>query len=150
MFFKRTIGQVKAVDGISLHVHKGQTVALVGESGCGKSTTARAILRLLEPTSGRVVLDGVDITALGKQKLRKARRDMQIVFQDPYASLNPRMTIRQILSEKYQLLGAEMNRSRRSATCWTRSASPRSTRTATRTSSPAVSASASASPARSR
>jgi peptide/nickel transport system ATP-binding protein len=110
VFFKRTIGQVRAVDGVSLNVHKGQTVALVGESGCGKSTTARSILRLLEPTSGRVSLDGVDITALGKQQLRSARRDMQIVFQDPYASLNPRMTIRQTLSEKYQLLGAQVNR----------------------------------------
>jgi peptide/nickel transport system ATP-binding protein len=110
VFFKRTIGQVKAVDGVSLNVLRGQTVALVGESGCGKSTTARAILRLLEPTSGQVRLDGVDVTALGKQQLRKARRDMQIVFQDPYASLNPRMTIRQILSEKYQLLGAPVNR----------------------------------------
>jgi peptide/nickel transport system ATP-binding protein len=110
VFFKRTIGQVKAVDGVDLNVYRGQTVALVGESGCGKSTTARAILRLLEPTSGKVVLDGVDVTGLGKNELRKARRDMQIVFQDPYASLNPRMTIRQILSEKYQLLGQEVNR----------------------------------------
>ena len=110
VFFKRTIGQVKAVDGVDLNVYKGQTVALVGESGCGKSTTARAILRLLEPTAGKVVLDGVDVTGLGKNDLRRARRDMQIVFQDPYASLNPRMTIRQILSEKYQLLGQEVNR----------------------------------------
>jgi peptide/nickel transport system ATP-binding protein len=110
VFFKRTIGQVKAVDGVDLNVYRGQTVALVGESGCGKSTTARAILRLLEPTAGKVVLDGVDVTGLGKNDLRRARRDMQIVFQDPYASLNPRMTIRQILSEKYQLLGQEVNR----------------------------------------
>ncbi|GAB1508408.1 dipeptide ABC transporter ATP-binding protein [Actinophytocola sp. KF-1] len=110
VFFKRTIGQVKAVDGVNLDVYRGQTVALVGESGCGKSTTARAILRLLEPTAGKVVLDGVDVTGLGKNDLRKARRDMQIVFQDPYASLNPRMTIRQILSEKYHLLGQEVNR----------------------------------------
>jgi peptide/nickel transport system ATP-binding protein len=110
VFVKRMIGQVKAVDGVHLSVHKGQTVALVGESGCGKSTTARAILRLVEPTEGRVVLDGVDVTGLGKQELRKARRDMQIVFQDPYASLNPRMTIRQILSEKYRLLGTEVGR----------------------------------------
>jgi peptide/nickel transport system ATP-binding protein len=110
VFFKRTIGQVKAVDGVDLNVFRGQTVALVGESGCGKSTTARAILRLLEPTAGKVVLDGVDVTALGKNDLRKARRDMQIVFQDPYASLNPRMTIRQILSEKFQLLGQESSR----------------------------------------
>jgi peptide/nickel transport system ATP-binding protein len=111
VFIKHTIGEVKAVDGVSVDVHKGQTVALVGESGCGKSTTARAILRLLEPTSGRVSLDGVDITALGKDRLRKARRDMQIVFQDPYASLNPRMTVRQILTEKYQLLGSEVTKS---------------------------------------
>jgi peptide/nickel transport system ATP-binding protein len=110
VFFKRTIGQVKAVDGVDLNVYRGQTVALVGESGCGKSTTARAILRLLEPTAGKIVLDGVDVTGLGKQDLRRARRDMQIVFQDPYASLNPRMTIRQILTEKYQLLGQEVNR----------------------------------------
>ncbi|MGB3444196.1 MAG: ABC transporter ATP-binding protein [Actinophytocola sp.] len=110
VFFKRTIGQVKAVDGIDLNVYRGQTVALVGESGCGKSTTARAILRLLEPTSGRIVLDGVDVSGLNKNDLRRARRDMQIVFQDPYASLNPRMTIRQILTEKYQLLGQEVNR----------------------------------------
>src|ERR1044072_9005151 len=107
VFIKRTVGQVKAVDGVNLHVNKGETVALVGESGCGKSTTARAILRLLEPTSGRVALDGVDIAGMGKEELRKARREMQIVFQDPYASLNPRMTIRQILTEKYELLGSK-------------------------------------------
>jgi peptide/nickel transport system ATP-binding protein len=111
VFIKRTIGEVKAVDGVNLHVHQGQTVALVGESGCGKSTTARAILRLLEPTSGRVALDGVDITGMGKEKLRKTRRDMQIVFQDPYASLNPRMTIRQILTEKFHLLGSQVTKS---------------------------------------
>ncbi|HET9138611.1 oligopeptide/dipeptide ABC transporter ATP-binding protein [Actinophytocola sp.] len=111
VFIKRTIGHVKAVDGVSFAVHKGQTVALVGESGCGKSTTARAILRLIEPTSGRVELDGVDVTKLGKEKLRQARRDMQIIFQDPYASLNPRMTIRQILSEKYQLMGVAIKKS---------------------------------------
>ncbi|MFL6125873.1 ABC transporter ATP-binding protein [Actinophytocola sp.] len=110
VFFKRTIGQVKAVDGVTLHVQRGQTVALVGESGCGKSTTARAILRLIEPTAGQTTLDGLDITGLDKQGLRRARRDMQIVFQDPYASLNPRMTIRQILAEKYRLLGQEVTR----------------------------------------
>ena len=111
IFIKRVIGHVKAVDDISFTIHKGQTVALVGESGCGKSTTARAILRLVEPTSGTVRLDGVEVTKLGKEKLRRARRDMQIIFQDPYASLNPRMTIRQILSEKYQLLGSEVTKS---------------------------------------
>ncbi len=111
IFIKRTVGEVRAVDGVSLDVHKGQTVALVGESGCGKSTTARAILRLVEPTSGRVTLDGVDVTAMSKDKLRRARRDMQIVFQDPYASLNPRMTVRQALTEKFQLLGAQVTKS---------------------------------------
>jgi peptide/nickel transport system ATP-binding protein len=111
VFIKRTIGEVRAVDGVSVNVQRGQTVALVGESGCGKSTTARAILRLLEPTSGRVSLDGVEITRLHKEGLRKARRDMQIVFQDPYASLNPRMTVRQTLTEKYRLLGSEMTKS---------------------------------------
>jgi len=111
VFIKRVIGHVKAVDGISLTINRGETVALVGESGCGKSTTARAILRLVEPTSGQVNLDGVNITRLGKEGLRRARREMQIIFQDPYASLNPRMTIRQILSEKYQLLGSQVTKS---------------------------------------
>jgi peptide/nickel transport system ATP-binding protein len=109
-FVKRVIGQVQAVDGISLSVNHGETVSLVGESGCGKSTTGRAILRLIEPTSGSVKLDGVDVAKLSKEDLRHARREMQIVFQDPYASLNPRMTIRQILSEKYQLLGEPVDR----------------------------------------
>jgi peptide/nickel transport system ATP-binding protein len=111
IFFKKTVGHVKAVDGVSFTVHKGQTLALVGESGCGKSTTARALLRLVEPTSGEVALDGVDVSGLNREKLRRARRDMQIVFQDPYASLNPRMTIRQILTEKYQLLGSKVTKS---------------------------------------
>jgi peptide/nickel transport system ATP-binding protein len=111
IFFKKTVGHVKAVDGVSFTVHKGQTLALVGESGCGKSTTARALLRLVEPTSGEVSLDGVDVSGLNRERLRRARRDMQIVFQDPYASLNPRMTIRQILTEKYQLLGSKVTKS---------------------------------------
>ena len=110
MFGRRPVGYVQAVNGINLTVNRGETVALVGESGCGKSTTARAILRLLEPTSGGIRLDGLDVMRLGPTALRKARRDMQIVFQDPYASLNPRMTIRQILTEKYLLLGAEVTK----------------------------------------
>ena len=108
---RRPIGYVQAVNGISLNVNRGQTVALVGESGCGKSTMARAVLRLIEPTSGSVLLDGVDVCSLQPRELRRARRDMQIVFQDPYASLNPRMTIRQILTEKYRLLGSEVTSS---------------------------------------
>lgn len=108
---RRRIGQVRAVDGVDLQVLRGQTLALVGESGCGKSTTARAVIRLLEPTAGRITLDGVDIMGLSRDGLRRARREMQVVFQDPYASLNPRMTVRQILAEKYRLLGSEVTTS---------------------------------------
>ena len=103
--FKHTIGAVKAVDGLSFTVHPGQTFALVGESGCGKSTTARAVLRLIEPTSGTVRFDGNDITAARPRRLRELRRQMQMVFQDPYASLNPRMTVRGILSEPFKIHG---------------------------------------------
>ncbi len=111
VFIKKTVGLVQAVDGISLAIPPGSTLSLVGESGCGKSTVARSILRLQEPTSGTVRIGERDVTALGKEDLRRAREDMQIVFQDPYASLNPRMTVRQILSEKYELLGGELTSS---------------------------------------
>ena len=105
---RRTVGVVRAVDGVTLAVPEGSTLSLVGESGCGKSTVARSILRLQEPTSGTVEVAGRDVTALPPPQLRRARADMQIVFQDPYASLNPRMTVRQILAEKYALLGGEL------------------------------------------
>ncbi|MBM7539930.1 ABC transporter ATP-binding protein [Amphibacillus cookii] len=95
----RTINHVKAVDGISFNVYEGETVSVVGESGCGKSTTGRAILRLDEPTSGEVEFDGEDLLALSKRKMRKKRKDLQVIFQDPYASINPRQTVRQILEE---------------------------------------------------
>ena len=108
VFVKKTVGLVRAVDGVSLEVPEGGTLSLVGESGCGKSTVARSILRLVEPTSGTVRLGERDVTALGSAELRRTRADMQIVFQDPYASLNPRMTVRQILSEKFALLGGEL------------------------------------------
>jgi oligopeptide transport system ATP-binding protein len=95
----REVGTVRAVDGVSFSLQRGETLALVGESGCGKSTTARLVLRLIEPSAGIVRFEGVDITEMGGAPLRKLRRRMQIVFQDPFASLNPRMTVGAILEE---------------------------------------------------
>ena len=103
--FQRQIGAVRAVDGVSFDVRRGETLALVGESGCGKSTTARTVLRLLEPTSGTITFEGEDITKVGPRQLRRLRREMQIVFQDPYASLNPRQTVRATLREPYRIHG---------------------------------------------
>lgn len=111
--FKRHIGDVKAVDGVSFKVGEGETHGLVGESGCGKSTTGRAILRLHEPTSGRVYFEGVDVLALKKRQLREIRKDMQIIFQDPFASLNPRMTVRGIITEPLVIHGVGDADSRR-------------------------------------
>jgi len=95
----RTVAQVRAVDGVSLHIRQGETLGLVGESGSGKSTVGKAVLRLLDATSGRIYLHGEDITQLSGQALRDARRKMQMIFQDPYASLNPRLTTGDIIME---------------------------------------------------
>ncbi|SDC36406.1 peptide/nickel transport system ATP-binding protein/oligopeptide transport system ATP-binding protein [Pelagirhabdus alkalitolerans] len=99
----RTVNHVKAVDGVSFTVKEGETVSIVGESGCGKSTTGRAILRLDDPTSGEVEFDGEDLLGLSKKEMRKRRKDLQIIFQDPYASINPRQTVRQILEEALEI-----------------------------------------------
>jgi len=102
-YFKTKRGMLHAVDDITFSIDRGKTLGVVGESGCGKSTTGRAVLRLLEPTGGKVFFDGQDILALSKEEMRKKRREMQIIFQDPFASLNPRKTINEIISTPLRL-----------------------------------------------
>lgn len=101
--FPRTIGQVKAVDGLSLQIGSGETLGLVGESGCGKSTTGRAVLRLLPITSGRVEIEGTDITNLSRRQLRPMRREAQMIFQDPFTALNPRHTVGSIIAAPFTI-----------------------------------------------
>ena len=104
-YFPTKKGTLHAVDDVSFTIEEGKTLGVVGESGCGKSTTGRAILRLLEPTAGRVTFDGVDVAGLNAEELRKMRTKMQIIFQDPFSSLNPRMTVSQAIEEPIRLHG---------------------------------------------
>jgi oligopeptide transport system ATP-binding protein len=103
--FQRKVGDIKAVDGISFEIYRGETLGLVGESGCGKSTTGRTILQLYRPTAGKIFLDGIDLAQLKGGKLRQMRQRMQMIFQDPYASLNPRMTVGSIIAEPMDIFG---------------------------------------------
>ncbi len=113
IIFQRQVGAIKAVDGVDFTMYKGETLGLVGESGCGKSTTGRAILQLYRPTDGHVFFEGVDITQTKGEDLRKMRRRMQMIFQDPYASLNPRMTVGSIIGEPLEVHNIGSNKKER-------------------------------------
>ncbi len=111
--FERTIAEVKAVDGVSFHIGRGETLGLVGESGCGKTTTGRCVIQLERPTEGTIVFDGVDLADLDKRAMNAMRRKMQVIFQDPYSSLNPRMKVGAIIAEPMGVHGVEPNRAKR-------------------------------------
>jgi oligopeptide transport system ATP-binding protein len=112
LIIERTVGHVKAVDGVSFSIPAGKTLGLVGESGSGKSTTGYCILQLTKPTGGSILFDGKELTKLGGEQLRKVRQDMQIVFQDPYSSLDPRMTVGNIVAEPLEVHGIGTRKSR--------------------------------------
>ncbi|NOV04787.1 ABC transporter ATP-binding protein [Paenibacillus planticolens] len=110
-FFRHTVGHVKAVDGVSFTVNTGETLGIVGESGCGKSTMGRMVMRVLEPTDGSIVFNGQNITDMSPSSLRKLRKDFQMIFQDPYSSLNQKMTIRDLIAEPFHIHGVQLSKS---------------------------------------
>jgi len=113
LIIQRKVGDIKAVDGVSFFIRRGETLGLVGESGCGKSTTGRAILQLYRPTGGHVYFEGKDLTQMRGKELRQMRRRMQMIFQDPYASLNPRMTVENIVGEPLEVHGLARGKAKR-------------------------------------
>ena len=147
LVFQKEVAQVRAVDGVNFTLEAGQTLGVVGESGCGKSTMARCIARLLEPTGGKIIFDGRDITHLRNHEMRPIRREMMMVFQDPYASLNARKRVGAIISEPLEVhqIGTAADRSDACKNCSRSWVSTPSISTASPTSSQAVSGSASAS-----
>ena len=151
--FSRVSGQVYAVDGVSFHIDRGETLGLVGESGCGKSTAGRTLLKLLEPTAGTIQVRGEDITDLDQEQMLPYRRQMQMIYQDPYASLNPRMSAGDIVGEPlviHRVGDAQERRERVAGAVRAGRIAARADPGPTRTNSPAGSASASGSRARSR
>lgn len=119
-YFETPRGTLHAVDDVSFSIQRGKTLGIVGESGCGKSTTGRAILRLIEPTSGQVLFEGQDVLKLNKTQMRRLRCDMQIVFQDPYSSLDPRKSVSELISEpsRSACITLSATSSRCSSGCW--------------------------------
>ncbi|GDY63032.1 hypothetical protein SAV14893_024250 [Streptomyces avermitilis] len=150
ILFRKQVGAVKAVDGVDFALGHGETLGIVGESGCGKSTVAKMLVSLEKPTEGSIKYKGEDVTRLSGKALKAVRRNIQMVFQDPYTSLNPRMTVGDIIGEPYEIhpeVAPKGTGAGGCRTCWTWSGSTPSTSTGIRTSSPAASGNASASPA---
>ncbi len=109
-FLNRSVGAIKAVDGLTFDIHRGETLGMVGESGCGKTTTGRAILQLYRPTGGHVLFRGIDLAMQDAEELRRARRHMQMIFQDPYSSLNPQMRVGEIIARPLRVHGVANGR----------------------------------------